>query len=157
MQFDANNTIVKLCAEGMMLEGEGKKEEASKLFQRAWDEATDDFERFIAAHYLARLQENVTAKLRWDEIALHLALKINDDSVKGAFPSLYLNVGKCYEDLRDMENAAKNYQLALSFVDMLPDNGYGRMIKGGVLDGIERTRNITQIPSIPDVNRGDKQ
>jgi tetratricopeptide (TPR) repeat protein len=140
MQIDPNNKVVKLCAEGMMLEGKGKKEEASKLFQLAWNRATDDFERFIAAHYVARHQENVVAKLEWDEIALHLALKINDDSVKGAFPSLYLNVAKCYEDLNDMDNAEKNYQLAASFADTLPDNGYGRMIRGGVLDGIERTR-----------------
>ena len=129
----------------MMLEGEGKNGEAARLFQLAQNEATDDFERFTAAHYVARHQENVVAKLEWDEIALHLALKINDDSVKGAFPSLYLNVAKCYEDLKNLENAAKNYQLALSFADLLPDNGYGRMIKGGVLDGIERTRKMKDL------------
>jgi hypothetical protein len=36
MQFDPNNNIVKLCAQGMTLEGEGKKTEALKLFQQAW-------------------------------------------------------------------------------------------------------------------------
>ena len=90
MPFDPNNKIVKLCAEGMMLEGEGKKEEASKLFQSAWNEATDDFERFIAAHYVARHQENVAAKLEWDQIALRLALKINDDRVKDQLSPRYI-------------------------------------------------------------------
>lgn len=145
MQIDTNNKIVKLRAQGMMLEGEGKNEEASKLFQLAWHEATDDFERFTAAHYVARHQENVVAKLEWDEIALRLALKINDDCVKGAFSSLYLNVAKCYEDLNDIDNAGKNYQLALSFADLLPDNGYGKMIRGGVLNGIERTRKMKNL------------
>jgi hypothetical protein len=56
MQFDPNNNIVKLCTQGMSLEGEGKKEEALKLFQQAWDEATHDFEKFTAAHYVARHQ-----------------------------------------------------------------------------------------------------
>jgi hypothetical protein len=142
MLFDPNNKIAKLCAEGMMREGEGQKKEATRLFQQAWDEATDDVERFTAAHYVARHQDDVAAKLKWDETALHLALTVNDDGVKEALPSLYLNIAKCYEDLSDMENAGKNYQLALSYADPLPDNGYGRMIRGGILDGMERTRKM---------------
>jgi rifampin ADP-ribosylating transferase len=142
MQFDQNNKVVKLCAQGMTLEAEGKNEKALELFQLAWDEASDDFERFTAAHYVARHQDNVVAKLEWDELALQSALKINDDTVKGAYPSLYLNVAKCYEDLEDIPNAAKNYLLALSFADLLPDDGYGKMIRSGVLNGIERTRKV---------------
>ena len=101
MQFDTNNKIVKLCARGMELEGEGKKEEALKTFQQAWDEATNDFEKFTSAHYVARHQDNIADKLRWDKTALNLALKINDENMRGTYPSLYLNIGKCYEDLSD--------------------------------------------------------
>jgi tetratricopeptide (TPR) repeat protein len=140
MQFDANNKIAQLCAQGMMLEGEGKKEEALQLFQQAWNEATNNFEKFTSAHYVARHQKSIADKLKWDEIALQLALKINDDTVKGAYPSLYLNIAKCYEDLNDFDNARKNYQLALSFTDLLSDDGYGRMIKGGIMNGIERVK-----------------
>jgi len=138
MEFDSNNNVVKLCAQGMDLEGKGKLEKASKLFLQAWDEATNDFEKFTAAHYVARHQKTVVDKLNWDETALNLALKINDDKMKGRYPSLYLNIAKCYEDLKDVDNAKKNYQLALSFTNLLPDNGYGKMIKGGILNGIER-------------------
>ncbi|WP_152270737.1 tetratricopeptide repeat protein [Agriterribacter humi] len=138
MEFDSNNNVVKLCAQGMDLEGKGKLEEASKLFLQAWDEATNDFEKFTAAHYVARHQKTVVDKLNWDETALNLALKINDDKMKGSYPSLYLNIAKCYEDLKDVDNAKKNYQLALSFTNLLPDNGYGKMIKCGILNGIER-------------------
>jgi rifampin ADP-ribosylating transferase len=56
----------------------------------------------------------------------------------GAFPSLYLNIAKCYEDLNDLGNAKRNYELALSFSNLLPDDGYGNMIKGGIKNGIER-------------------
>jgi tetratricopeptide (TPR) repeat protein len=140
MQFDTNNKVVKLCTEGMELEGQGKKQEALKLFQQAWDEASNDFEKFTAAHYVARHQENIQDKLKWDETALQLALKINDDTVRGAYPSLYLNIAKCYEDLNDFTSAIKNYKLALSFIDLLPDNGYGNMIKGGIINGIERVK-----------------
>lgn len=138
MRFDATNKIVKLCAEGMAFEGEGKKEEALKIFQQAWNEATNDFEKFTAAHYVARHQKSVSEKLKWDEAALQLALKLTDAHVKGAYSSLYLNVAKCYEDLGDLENARKNYQLGLSFTDLLPDDGYGNMIKIGVMNGIKR-------------------
>jgi tetratricopeptide (TPR) repeat protein len=140
MTFDADNNIVKLCAQGMGLEGEGKKAEALKLFQQAWDEATNDFEKFTAAHYVARHQNSVVDKLKWDETALNCALKLNNNALKGMYPSLYLNLGKCYEDLNDFENAKKHYDLALFFTEYLPDDGYGNMIKNGILKGIDRVK-----------------
>jgi tetratricopeptide (TPR) repeat protein len=140
MNFDPNSNVVKLCAEGMNLEGEGKPEEALKLFNQAWEEATNDAERFTAAHYVARQQDSVAGKLKWDEIALNLALKIPDEDIKGAFPSLYLNIGKGYEDLNDFIKANENYQLALSFEGFLLDDGYGNMIRGGIRNGIERVQ-----------------
>ena len=138
MEFDPNNNVVKLCAEGMNMEGEGKAQEASKLFLQAWNEATNNFEKFTAAHYVARHQKSAADKLKWDEAALQFALKINNDTVKETFPSLYLNIAKCYEDLNDLNNAKKNYELALSFTNSLPNDGYGNMIKGGITKGIER-------------------
>lgn len=138
MPFDPNNNIVKLCAEGMHLEGEGKKEEALTLFQKAWNEASDDFEKFTAAHYVARHQASITDKLQWDEAALSFALKINDGSVNETYPSLYLNIAKCYEDLKQADKATKYYQLALSYAGALPDDGYGNMIKQGINNGLKR-------------------
>ena len=140
MEFNPNNNIIKLCIEAMAMEEKGKSEEASKLFLLAWNEATNDFEKFIAAHYVARHQKNVSGKLKWLETALQFALKINNDSVKAAFPSLYLNIAKCYEELKDFDNARKNYQSALYFAGLLPDDGYGKMIKGGIMNGIERVK-----------------
>ena len=120
MVFDPNNSIVKLCAEGMNKEAEGKNEEASLLFEKAWNEASNVPERFIAAHYFARHQSDVHNKLKWDLQALDLALKMEDTSVKAYYPSLYLNVAKCYEDLRNMESAKKNYDLPTLFTKILP-------------------------------------
>ena len=105
------------------MEGKGKPEEASRLFLQAWNEATNDFEKFTAAHYVARHQNNVSDKLRWLETGLQFALNINNDTVKSAFPSLYLNIARCYENLGDHDNAKKNYELAISFTDKLSDNG----------------------------------
>jgi tetratricopeptide (TPR) repeat protein len=123
MEFNPNNHIIKLCLQGMDLEGKGKPEEASKIFLQAWNEASNDFEKFLAAHYVARHQKNISDKLKWLETALQLALKINNYSVNGAFTSLYVSIAKCYEDLNDIDNAKKNYELANSFTEKPSDNG----------------------------------
>ena len=123
MEFNPNNHVIKLCMEAMGLEEKGKVTEASKLFHQAWNEATNDFEKFTAAYYVARHQENPSDKLKWLETALQSALRINDPSVAGAYPSLYSNIAKCYEALGDPGNAKKNYELSDSFKDKPSDNG----------------------------------
>ena len=123
MEFNPSNNVIKLCVQGMDMEGKGEPEEARRLFLQAWNESTNDFEKFTAAHYVARHQKNVSDKLQWLETALRFALRINDDSVKGAFPSLYSNIAKCYEDLSDPDNAKKNHELAISFATEPSDKG----------------------------------
>lgn len=138
MEFNKDNKVVELCTKGMELEGQGQTKEARILFNKAWDLAITDFEKFTAAHYVARHQKSISDKLKWDEIALKHALKINDETAKGSLPSLYLNIGKCYEDLHDFENAKSNYQAAYSFTNFLSVNNYGNMIKAGITNGLER-------------------
>lgn len=123
MEFDPHNNVIKLCVQGMDAEEKGKPEEASKIFFQAWNEATNHFEKFTAAYYVARHQKNVRDKLKWLETSLQFALKINDVTVNGAFPSLYSNIAKCYEDLSDADNAKKNHELANSFTNNPSDNG----------------------------------
>lgn len=123
MEFNPNNNVIKLCVQAMDMEEKGKPGEASRLFLQAWNEATNDFEKFTAAYYVARHQKNVPDKLKWLETSLQFALKINNDTVREAFPSLYSNIAKCYEDLSDLDNAKKNYELAESFRDKPSDKG----------------------------------
>jgi tetratricopeptide (TPR) repeat protein len=123
MEFNPSNNIVKLCLRGMGMDEKGRPEEAIRLFLQAWNEATNDFEKFIAAHCVSRHQENVSDKLKWLETALQFALNINDDTVKSAFPSLYLNIAKCYEDLNDPDKAKKYYELATSYKNKPSDKG----------------------------------
>ena len=123
MEFNPNNHIVKLCIQGMNMDAKDNHEEAGKIFHQAWNEATNDFEKFITAYYVARHQKDVRDKLKWYETALQFALKINDNAVEAAFSSLYTNIAKCYEDLNDPGNAKKNYDLSISFKDKLSDNG----------------------------------
>lgn len=122
MEFNPNNAIVKLCLQGMGMEEQGKPDEAGKLLLQAWNEATNDFEKFIAAYVVARHQKNGSDKLKWFETALRFAL-INNNTVASAFPSLYVNIAKCYEDLGDPGMAKKNYDAATSFDDKPSDKG----------------------------------
>lgn len=123
MEFNPSNNVIKLCIQGMGMDDQGNAEEASRLFLQAWNEATNDFEKYIAAYYVGRIQKDASDKLQWLETSLQFALKINDVTVKSAFPLLYSNIGKCYEGIGDVDNAKKNYELAKSFADKPSDNG----------------------------------
>src|ERR1700759_4626617 len=111
MEFDPNNPVIKLCVEGMNAEGEGNIEQAQQLFQQAWDMATNNFEAFTAAHYLARNQKDPNDVLKWNLEALNRADNMKEESLKGQYPSLYLNVAKSYENLGDKNEAIRYYRL----------------------------------------------
>lgn len=123
MEFNPNNPIVKLCLQGMDMEAKEQPEAAGRLFEQAWNEAANDFEKYLAAYYLARLQKNVPDKLQWLQTTLQLALTINTGSVMSALPNLYSNIAQCYEALNDQENATKNHAFATSFTGKLYDSG----------------------------------
>lgn len=115
MEFSPHNNVVRLCLQGMESEAKNHPEEAKKIFRQAWDEAENDFEKFIAAHYITRHQQNAADKLQWIETSLQLALKIDSDYARGNLSSLYLKKAQCYEESGDTENAKKNYESAESF------------------------------------------
>jgi rifampin ADP-ribosylating transferase len=123
IEFGPSNPVIKLCLQGMAMEAQGKPGEARTLFLEAWNEATDDFEKFTASYYVARHQNNVSDKLNWYETTLQYALQINDDAVKAAFPSLYTHIAQCYEELGDPGNAKNNHDLAASFTHTPSDKG----------------------------------
>lgn len=107
----------------MELEATGQPAEAGRLFLQAWNEATNDFEKFLAAYYVARHQQSSSDKLKWLQTALQFASSINDDSVKAACASLYGSIAQCYHELNDPDNAKKNQALAKSFEGKPSDNG----------------------------------
>jgi hypothetical protein len=131
-QFDPRNKIVMLCIQGMGMEDNGKPEEAVKLFLKAWNESTGDFERFLAAYFVARHQDNVADRLKWLETSLQFALNRNDEATKSALPTLYLNIAKCYEELHDAKKAKLIYELADSY--KMPPSGSGPFYHGTKAD-----------------------
>jgi rifampin ADP-ribosylating transferase len=123
MEFSPFNNVVKLCLQGIDMEEKGNPEEAYKLFLQGWNETSNDFEKFLTAHYIARHQKTVSDTLNWLETILQFALKVNDNSVRSAFPSLYLKIAKCYKDLNNHIKAKEYSDLAISFKYNTFDNG----------------------------------
>ncbi|MGC2635557.1 MAG: tetratricopeptide repeat protein [Acidobacteriaceae bacterium] len=138
--MDANNPVVRLCAEGMELERTGRRDEAARTFQRAWREAASDYERCIAAHYVARVQTTPADNLRWNLESLEHADAILDGRVSGFYPSLYLNIGWAYEDLGSRDEARKYYELASSRLDSLPEGSYRETVRDGIERGLQRVK-----------------
>src|SRR5690606_11720264 len=123
MEFNADNPIVKLCLEGMELEEQDQGEKAKSRFMQAWNRATNDFERFMTAHYIARNQENVSDRLQWLQKSLQSALKTDRNVVDPFLPLLYSLIAKCYEALGESEDAKKNQELADRSSDKPSDKG----------------------------------
>jgi hypothetical protein len=136
--MDPENPIVKLCVQGMEAEMRGRHNEASLLFIQAWEQSTTDYEACVAAHYVARHQQTPEDALRWNQESLTRANAVNDESVHGFYPSLYLNMGKAHEDLGDREQARRYYELASTNVSHLPEGKYGDMVLDGIRRGLIR-------------------
>jgi tetratricopeptide (TPR) repeat protein len=123
MEFSPSNKIVQLCIQGIAAEESGEAEDALGLFLQAWKESTNDFEKFLAAHFVARHQDNVRDRLKWHETALQFAREVDDEATRSALPSLYSNIAACYEELGDVDTAKRNYEKANSFAGGPDDKG----------------------------------
>lgn len=138
MGIDPENPIVKLCAAGIGAEMAGRRDEAAKLYQNAWDARTSDFEACIAAHYVARHQSTPYDALHWNSEALRFAEVANDATLQEFLPSLYLNLGKSHEDLGNFADAKKFYLLAENHVGVLPVGEYAETVRRGIQRGLDR-------------------
>jgi tetratricopeptide (TPR) repeat protein len=110
--MDLNTPVIKLCIAGTQAEFEGRIEDARSLYEQAWKAAQDDYQACIAAHYLARNQEDPKERLHWNQEALERANAIEHSRVEAFYPSLYLNMGRSYELLGNQDEAQRYYDLA---------------------------------------------
>lgn len=138
MKFDPQNAVVQLCQEGIQAEGFGHPDSARDYYRRAWELASNDFEKFTAAHYMARNQENTQDELYWNLLSLEHADAVNSEQMKPYYPSLHLNIARSYETMGKLETAAKHYQLAADYIPHLSQDGYGRMIASGIHAALRR-------------------
>ncbi len=138
MNLDPNNPVVRHCVSGLACESEHRFEDALASYMRAWNESNDDFERCIAAHYVARHQKTAADALAWNLEALSRAKGVEHSRVREFYPSLYLNLGKSYEEAGDQARARELYLQAAESLGAAPPGPHRDRVKDGVDRGLER-------------------
>lgn len=123
MEFNPTNNVVQLCMQGMKHEEQKQFDKARELFQQAWNQAENDFEKFIAGWYLARQPQKATDRVKWYNIVLELASKINDDAVKGAFSSIHTNLANVYKEMGYTAKANIHHDLSILTEHQPTDKG----------------------------------
>lgn len=142
---------MKRVGEGIELSQSGDREAARRLLADVWNEIGgergDPLHRCALAHSMADVQDHVRDELLWDRRALAAADLVSDERaaaagvtspVAGFYPSLHLNLAECYRKLGDQEQARQHLAAGQAAVGVLPDDGYGRMISGGLQRLAER-------------------
>jgi len=145
-----------LIAEGMELGRRGDRAGARQALAGTWAaigrEEGDPLHRCALAHAMADLQDDVREELRWDERALAAAHALSDEravaggvpgGVAGFYPSLHLNLAECHRRLGDAERAREHLALGRAALGALPDDGYGRMVRGGLDRLADRLGGVT--------------
>ncbi len=105
-------STLPLTLAGIQAEFERRDDDARQLYAQAWDAATDDYERCVAAHYVGHLEADPAAALRWHLAALDHARQADAELVADFLPSLYVNLGRAYELTGAVALAEHYYQLA---------------------------------------------
>ena len=113
-----------------------------ELLLEQWADTTDDDPalRCVLAHYLADREPELADEVAWDEVALREHARLDDDaltaigipSARGMAPSLHLNLADGYLRQGRVDEARTQLDLGLAAVDVLGDDGYGAMIRGGL-------------------------
>ena len=147
-QVDSDNPIVNLCIRGIEREALGSFDEATRLYRAAWDQSSNDFERCIAAHYVARHQKNAVDALEWNRRSLFYADRADYQRVRGFYPSLHLNIGNAYEDLGDLDAAKRHYELAAAALDSIPEDAYGAVVRDSIARALKRVSSPIQDRSV---------
>ncbi|MFI7641460.1 hypothetical protein [Nonomuraea sp. NPDC049400] len=137
--MNPDNPVVRLCAQGMQAEAEGRDTDARNLFQQAWEIAGDDYEACVAAHYLARHQSTPQQTLHWNQECLNRANLVGDDRVKGFHASLHVNMAKAYGDLGEPGKAREHFELAATRIDEVPPGQYADWTRVAVAEGLRST------------------
>ncbi|WP_030665480.1 hypothetical protein [Streptomyces rimosus] len=137
--MDPENHVVRLCVRGMGAEARGEGEEARRLFMQAWEDAADDYEACVAAHYVARHQTTPQDTLRWNQECLDRADRVGDERVRGFYASLYANMGRAHRELGETATAHAYFVRAAERVRDVSEGDYGMWNRFAIAEGLRET------------------
>ena len=138
--------------EGVTVALGGDRVRGRVRLEEAWD-GTDEShraQRCVLAHYLADVQDDLADEVAWDERALAAFAGVADadlapvgiERAAAMAPSLHLNLGDGYLRQGRLVDATEQVRAGLASVDVLADDGYGRMVREGLArlaDRVEAT------------------
>ncbi|MBY8874175.1 hypothetical protein K7640_20310 [Micromonospora sp. PLK6-60] len=136
--MDLGNPVLQLCQDGMRAEAQGRPAAARALFEQAWARRVDDYDACVAAHYLARQQDDPGEVLRWNQDALRHADAVGDERVAALYPSLHVAVAMANERLGDPVAARAAFAQAAERVGALPADAYGEQLRSAIIEGLRR-------------------
>lgn len=137
--MDLDNPVIRLLAEGAPIEA-SRQAVAAELYLRAWEAASDDYEQCMAAHYVARIADSAEDRFRWNALALERALSVTDGRAAGFLPSLYLNMGRSFEDVGRVDDARAAYLAASDHLVDVPASAYRTTLEEAIARGVSRTK-----------------
>ena len=96
--------------------------------------------RCVLAHYLADLQDTLDEEVAWDRTALEEYPQLAREALApvgipdadGLAPSLHLNLADGYRRQGRFAEAADQLHQGQAVAGVLPDDGYGRMVREGL-------------------------
>jgi hypothetical protein len=141
--MDATSPDMKPILDAVAILHKGERERARALLLQLWEELSPKGEPLqisTMAHFLADTETDVVSELEWDLRALEAATGgdgAEDREVLGSelasfLPSLQLSVGDSYRRLGDLERARRHVGFAANRIAILPDDAYGKLIRGGL-------------------------
>jgi hypothetical protein len=120
----------------------GDRERGRTSLTACWQgtAAHDAAQRCVLAHYLADVQDDLNDEVAWDEAALAAFADVAETelapigipSARTLEPSLRLNLGDGYRRQGRFEDAKVHADAGQAVVHLLPDDGYGQMIRTGL-------------------------
>src|SRR5690606_30628774 len=147
--MNPDDPVVRLCAQGMQAEAEGRPDAARDLFHRAWETADDDYQACIAAHYLARHRPTPEEALHWNRECLRRADRVGDERVAGLYASPHLNMAKAHRDLGEADRAREHFEQAAARLPEAPPGQYSDWLRYAVADGLRSTGAVPPRPGRP--------
>ncbi|MEU7158051.1 hypothetical protein [Streptomyces chrestomyceticus] len=137
--MDADHHVVRLCVRGMEAEARGEDGTALRLLLEAWEQASDDYEACVAAHYVARHQDTPEETRRRNQECLNRADRVSDERVSGFYASLYANMARAHRDLGETAVAHEYFQRAAERVEDAPGGDYGMWNRLAIAEGLRGT------------------
>jgi len=140
----SEDAVMTRIAQAIMLHHGGDREEARNRFTLLWAEIGADgdaLHRCTVAHHMADTQDDPADELEWDLRALAAADSLSESrvrqhhaavSVRGFYPSLYLNLAADYEKLGRPASARAELGRARSASTVLGDDAYSTGVRSAI-------------------------